>query len=521
MSFFAIRKSRFDGVYSFTTKEQAASMQAVAKGCSCRFFNDDEQEAALKWAGVSEVSEYTMLLNASAALEPSPEPYKKSSALSNLLSAALSKKSSTSEGTSATPKQQKENIKKSLLSTPTGEPAPATSIPAAPKATTPHTVAPKVIEQLPPADTNKRYRCTNKNCGAESDEKVRFCAECGSPMAEIVPVTEAPVPVESAQPAGMPTSSSWVCSSGHTNPIEYRFCMECGEEKKVSVPVPDPVPVQWTCSSGHINPNNSNFCMECGERRTAAAATEVPQPAVVSVPEPEPTQIMEDKVNVPTEEPVTEEASIPEVKIEFKDETAAVQVSTEADAADTAIEAPSIDPERKESKRYEDSDFDRITNTITTGGFLKEILSSFKMMDVPLIKLSLTSGQEVYIVLNDLYYADEDTLNSCYITSKNDPAVKVPFSSTVKSMLDSNKIKKVPKAWVFPHKDYLILDRVLMPYMCDIFSNDRHLIYITRNSIETIEEVEHSPKRNDLLPITDKNLIEEIQRLEAVYGYGR
>ena len=250
MSFFAIRKSRFDGVYAFTAKEQAASMQAVAKGCSCRFFNDDEQEAALKWANVSAVSDCTALLSMAAAMpasapESSAEPNLKASPLSNLLSAALGKKSSGPEVAAVAPAaSQEEPIKSVSQSTTPSEPVqnPAICPPSAPKSEP----APVIAPQPPTVESGMRYKCTNPNCGAESEEQARFCIECGSPMAEVVPVVEKPVET--------PIGRGWVCSAGHANSDEYKFCMECGEKRVEVAAAEVPQPTVETAPGSAVAP---------------------------------------------------------------------------------------------------------------------------------------------------------------------------------------------------------------------------------------------------------------------------
>lgn len=452
MSFLAIRKSPLEGVYSFTTKEEATAMQAVAKGCSCRFFNDDEQEIALKWANVTSISDSSVLINSAPISGGAPEPSKAPS-YSNLLSAALSQKREPKVDDSVGSIELKSEMPNA---TPVSSPA-------------------------------AKYVCTG--CGAETEEFARFCIECGSAMKEVLP-------------------------EEHEPPVS----------KPIAVPIPDPtetlpVPIDWTCSSGHVNPLSAAFCMECGEKKVAAG-TEVPQPSV----EPSPTIPSVQESAVAEQEPakIAEPETVPKVPemgIQFKESSSEPEVKT---PIDTPVE--SVDSSGKEKIKVNElpveldgDDLERITNTTVTDGRVKEILSSFKKLGVPLIKLVLSSGQDVYMALSDLYLADYNTIKACYSVAKDDPSVRVPNRAAIKSQLEN--ITKVPKAWIFPQKEYLMTNQVIfekydhLAEKSDIFSH-KHLHCIMNDSIVMIESADLPmalAQRFQQTIITDKVLINEIQ----------
>lgn len=434
MSFLAIRKSPLEGVYSFGTKEEASAMQAVTKGCSCRFFNDDEQEAALKWANVTSISDSSALINAASTVNTAPEPAKYPS-YSSLLSAAVSQKRPLKEDASPTVSATETPIS-------TSNPAP-----------------------VPKVEAKPRYICTG--CGAEFEEFAKFCVECGSPLKEVLP--EPPV----------------------VSPI--------------NVPVPDPtlsepISIEWTCSAGHSNPMSAAFCMECGEKKPVAAA-EVPQPAASPVSAPvsiEPAPVVEEKKEELVFKPAPTQVSEPDVQLSEQPEPEPlVSLAKEGEL-----------PKEVEQKKGTDNsltkyDYERITSAAITGGYLKDVLGSYKALGVPLIKLVLSSGQDVYIALSNLYYAAADVISTCYSVAKDDPSVKIPNRAAIKSHLKNNEIVKIPKAWIFPRKECLMSDRIILNSY-DAFWSVPSLHCIMSNNIIRIEGINTDKLiSNDNLPFPD------------------
>jgi DNA-directed RNA polymerase subunit RPC12/RpoP len=125
-------------------------------------------------------------------------------------------------------------------------------------------------------------------CGHLNPEEYRFCEECGA---------------EFAQPEQIPAELQECPNCAHRNLPEYRFCEECGETLiPAEAPAPEPErvlepivaePVVEATSEkeitnllacpacAHQNPLENRFCEECGE----ALITEE-----VLAPEPEPVE---------------------------------------------------------------------------------------------------------------------------------------------------------------------------------------------------------------------------------------
>jgi predicted amidophosphoribosyltransferase len=121
-------------------------------------------------------------------------------------------------------------------------------------------------------------------CGTHSRDAARFCKQCGAPL-EVA----APPEIEAAEPE--PPLEQACSECGAYNRTTSRFCKQCGASLEIAAPPeieavePEPQLVQTCPTCGAQNPATLRFCEQCG------ASLEIAAPPEIEAVEPEPQPV--------------------------------------------------------------------------------------------------------------------------------------------------------------------------------------------------------------------------------------
>ncbi|MEM4494582.1 MAG: SPFH domain-containing protein [Candidatus Caldarchaeum sp.] len=97
-------------------------------------------------------------------------------------------------------------------------------------------VIPPLFQQ--PAQQPQTILVACPHCGYQNQQGVKFCGNCGKPLAP------------------QPQHATVKCPNGHDAPVGSKFCPECGA----------PLTQSTRCPNGHEVPPGSKFCPECGAK---------------------------------------------------------------------------------------------------------------------------------------------------------------------------------------------------------------------------------------------------------------
>lgn len=430
MSLLGIRNGQYKGVYTYDTRDEYNSVAPIVKGSSMRRFQDEELEAALKWADVAEAQHISIITSGNfQAYSPTPAPAKSSGLDLNSFMAA--------------------------------------------------------------AGMSVEYVCTQ--CGEKKNSFSKFCTECGGPMIEFKPTIEEPV-VEESTPIDTPTPAS------------------------------EPVTSEWTCSQGHINTSNSSFCTECGERKPAPVVTQpTPKPSPAPAPTPAPTPV---KNNVPptvkntnkTKPIVSEPVPTPDQgTFDFNKSlsaTASNNKNKKKNNNQPVVKNNSVNISK--SSEPSEGELISVMRKYSQEGLFKEIIISVQQLDVPLLRIETVSGQELFIILRNMYYASSDIISSLALISNEDNSNVIPDEDAISRAITNNQIKSLKKSWLFPRDKYLLTD-----FYCtyedfsssEIFNLPKSSSFIIENSVFLIEGALAPDEIDGYNLITNPALIRTINQL--------
>lgn len=480
----AIRKSQFAGVYSFSTREEYKQIQTLLRGSSFRVFEMDESEQAIKWSETTNpVSSATFIIE-------------KISQERGTNTVSQEKPNDSLNSDNWTCPNGHVNESKTRFCIECGAKNPALESPS----------------------TKKGWICSN---GHHNDDGTKFCIECGEKRADI---PNPPKHNESKR-----DMSPWTCSNGHHNEGGTKFCMECGQKREnAEASSPAPIPAidsdTWSCSNGHINKSSNFFCDVCGQKRGANSAS----PAINPCSElPVPNEDAADSFSPPTDDQLTSrqldssDQPVPEAEQpnrkenthyeEFLQNTDSghsesgtdkkenLQESSQAildmptpaneiaphqvapndpQAVPTQMAEPSVS--EKEEPAANDPTNQAISEnsiefTIAPDHPLESIANVLLSQDVVEVVITLKTGQQIYVLLQDAYVLNNNySRNGIYSAKEKNSAVinnnmpehmftRIPastFSISHKVMLINNAYKNANAPIVAPNNRFIYAIRI-------------------------------------------------------------
>lgn len=342
------------------------------------------------------------------------------------------------------------------------------------------------------AGMSTEYVCTK--CGIRKSTFSRFCTECGGLMEEVKP----PIPndISDNTPSSVSPSqnpSEWKCSQGHTNPININFCTECGEKKVVAQPMEPPTSssnvqkkVLANAQTSNVDNNHHNHNQDANVPKQNEGDFDF--------------ENMLQRANAATKKnPNNSKPSNPN--------TASKTPKNKDSSPSVNPIKPNKTPEKTDSPSATPVSGDLISslNTYSQSGALKEIILSLKQLGVPLMRIELVSGQELFIPLQTLYYEMTSAENNI-----------LADENQISQALKTGKIKKLDKSWLFPREEYLVTDFVFSNgdlYTQDIFKGTKKSLFIMINNIIMIEGVNPPQSINNYKLISNPDIIRIVGQL--------
>jgi len=530
----AVKKSVYQGVYTYETREEYKNYVGILRGSSTRFFDDEQAAEALLWANSSEIRP---LKDIGTTPEEEPVDPIFSSFLNHTPKEAKKNKQSPGNGNNGnTWKCSKGHINTgSKFCSECGEPRPMQQPKPAPTSdkyvqdrpvhgqkeetddmsvsinindskwicSKGHTndasnifcmecgerrPAPEAEAKTDPKiETSGTWTCHN---GHTNSDKFTFCSECGEKRSE--------TNSEDAEHTNIETvtePSVWTCSNGHSNSMEFMFCAACGEKRTVDMPAPaaedeEPVPEQpadqepteWTCSHGHTNSTKYAFCFECGEKRepnTSAVLTESVPMDNHTVNEPESPAPSEKSVNEPIKQTAADNTTPLSLRIDMRS-------------------LSMVDYKSVIGMKYHGND-----------GALNDIFGALSAVGMQMARISFNSGNDIIVALRNIYYSDNSI--DVYTMSENELLEAVA----------SRKIEVVPASWIYPRQGYVFIDRFVeasINHIQKLASSDLKLNAFVSSNIKCVCG-EYAPNLNvneDKKIIFDPAIIEMLDRVLSI-----